>query len=247
MSGDSDYEKTSHTLEMTEEYANMEKWLDAHPEFVHDYFARKAKKSMVDGWLLSHALAHSPSLNLPLDAASSGSNSRNNSGANTPVRKISAQEFDRGDTLDPIISTVDGTPTFLGPSNSTQSLSSKCHRRSRSELKALDEKELMYELVIDICNDLDVTSLCHKILQNVCVLLNADRCSLFLVHGRESEERYLAPKLFDVSADTTLQEVSGNRQAIRIPLGTGIIGHVAQTGEPQNIPDAYEVGNLFIM
>lgn len=218
----------------------MEKWLDAHPEFVHDYFARKAKKSMVDGWLLSHALAHSPSLNLPLDAASSGSNSRNNSGANTPVRKISAQEFDRGDTLDPIISTVDGTPTFLGPSTSTQSLSSKCHRRSRSELKALDEKELMYELVIDICNDLDVTSLCHKILQNVCVLLNADRCSLFLVHGRESEERYLAPKLFDVSADTTLQDVSGNRQAIKIPLGTGIIGHVAQTGEPQNIPDAYE-------
>jgi dual 3',5'-cyclic-AMP and -GMP phosphodiesterase 11 len=62
------------------------------------------------------------------------------------------------------------------------------------------------------------------------------------VHGRESEERYLAPKLFDVSADTTLQEVSENRGiSIKIPLGTGIIGYVAQTGEPQNIPDAYEV------
>ena len=241
MSGDMEFDK-SYSPEGTEEYGNMEKWLDSHPEFVHDYFARKAKKSMVDGWLLSHALAHSPSLQLPTDNNSSSSNSRNNSGTNTPVRKISAQEFDRGDTLDPIISTVDGTPTFLGPSTSTQSLSSKCHRRSRSELKALDEKELMYELVIDICNDLDVTSLCHKILQNVCVLLNADRCSLFLVHGRESEERYLAPKLFDVSADTTLQEVSENRGiSIKIPLGTGIIGYVAQTGEPQNIPDAYEV------
>ncbi|XP_076074511.1 dual 3',5'-cyclic-AMP and -GMP phosphodiesterase 11-like isoform X5 [Mytilus galloprovincialis] len=241
MSGDMEYDKSSHSLEITEEYGNMEIWLDAHPEFVHDYFARKAKKSMVDGWLLSHALAHSPSLQLPGDNNSSGSNSRNNSGTNTPVRKISAQEFDRGDTLDPIISTIDGTPTFLGPSTSCQSLSSKCHRRSRSELKALDEKELMYELVIDICNDLDVTSLCHKILQNVCCLLNADRCSLFLVHGRESEERYLAPKLFDVSADTTLQEVSENRgQSIKVPLGTGIIGNVAQTGEPLNIPDAYK-------
>ncbi|CAG2244557.1 PDE11 [Mytilus edulis] len=177
MSGDMEYDKSSHSLEITEEYGNMEIWLDAHPEFVHDYFARKAKKSMVDGWLLSHALAHSPSLQLPGDNNSSGSNSRNNSGTNTPVRKISAQEFDRGDTLDPIISTIDGTPTFLGPSTSCQSLSSKCHRRSRSELKALDEKELMYELVIDICNDLDVTR---------------------------------------------------------------IIGNVAQTGEPLNIPDAYK-------
>ena len=58
-----------------------------------------------------------------------------------------------------------------------------------SELKALDERELMYELVIDICNDLDVTSLCHKILQNVCLLVDADRCSLFLVQG-EGENRY---------------------------------------------------------
>jgi hypothetical protein len=45
----------SYSPEGTEEYGNMEKWLDSHPEFVHDYFARKAKKSMVDGWLLSHA------------------------------------------------------------------------------------------------------------------------------------------------------------------------------------------------
>ena len=48
----------------------------------------------------------------------------------------------------------------------------------------------MYELVIDICNDLDVTSLCHKILQNVCLLVNADRCSLFLVQG-EDDNRLL--------------------------------------------------------
>ena len=35
----------------------------------------------------------------------------------------------------------------------------------------------------DICNELDVRSLCHKILQNVSILLNADRGSLFLVQG----------------------------------------------------------------
>ncbi|XP_048758598.2 dual 3',5'-cyclic-AMP and -GMP phosphodiesterase 11-like isoform X2 [Ostrea edulis] len=225
-----------------EEYERMEKWLDDHPEFTHDYFARKAKRSMVDGWLLAQALSHSPGLNFkqPETNNSSGSNSRNNSGTNTPVRKISAQEFDRGDTLNPIVSTVDGARTFLGPSTSQTSVTNKLHRRPRTELKTLDEKELMYELVIDICNELDVNSLCHKILQNVCILLNADRCSLFLVHGRGGEERFLEAKLFDVCADTTLEEVGENREAIRIPWGTGIIGHVAQTGDLLNIPDAYK-------
>lgn len=227
--------------ERNEEYESMEKWLDDHPEFTHDYFARKAKRTMVDGWLLAQALSHSPNFKQPETSNSSGSNSRNNSGTNTPVRKISAQEFDRGDTLNPIVSTVDGARTFLGPSTSQTSVSSKLHRRPRTELKTLDEKELMYELVIDICNELDVNSLCHKILQNVCILLNADRCSLFLVHGREGEDRFLEAKLFDVSADTTLEEVCENREAIRIPWGTGIIGHVAQTGELLNIPDAYKV------
>lgn len=246
MSGDvSEHEKP--LPDKLEEYEKMEKWLDEHPEFVHDYFARKAKRSMVDGWLIAHAISHSPGLHVvQSDGNSSGSNSKNNSGTNTPVRKISAQEFDRGEILNPIISTVDGTPTFLGPpssSSSTYNLS-KCFRRSRSELKTLDEKELMYEIVIDICNDLDVTSLCHKILQNVCILLNADRCSLFLVHGAGTEEKRLVSKLFDVSADTTLEEICENREEIRINWGTGIVGYVAKTGETQNIRDVYQVSDV---
>ena len=39
----------------------------------------------------------------------------------------------------------------------------------------LDETELILELVKDICNELDVRSLCHKILQNVGILTDADR------------------------------------------------------------------------
>lgn len=38
--------------------------------------------------------------------------------------------------------------------------------------------------VKDICNELDIRSLCHKILQNVSILLKADRGSLFLVQGK---------------------------------------------------------------
>ena len=35
----------------------------------------------------------------------------------------------------------------------------------RTDLQTLDETELILELVKDISNDLDVRSLCHKILQ----------------------------------------------------------------------------------
>ncbi|XP_070185769.1 dual 3',5'-cyclic-AMP and -GMP phosphodiesterase 11-like [Littorina saxatilis] len=232
--------------ELREEYDRMEKWLDEHPEFVHDYFARKARRSMVDGWLIAHALSHSGlSTGGPGDALSTSSttssNSKPSSGANTPVRKISAQEFEKGGLLRPIVSTVDGTPTFLDPSpSSTPTRPSKPSRRSKSELKALDEKELMYELVIDICNDLDVTSLCYKILQNLSILLNADRCSLFLVQGKGTKEKSLVSKLFDVSCDSTYQEICEREEEIRVPWGTGIIGYVADKGESVNIPDAYQ-------
>lgn len=226
-----------------EEYDKMEKWLDDHPDFVHDYFARKAKRSMVDGWLIAHAIKHTAGLLQSGGNSSAGSknNSRNNSGANTPVRKISAQEFEKGGILNPMISTVEGVPTFLSPSPTAQSPSqAKLHTRTRSELKELDEKELMYELVMDICNDLDVTSLCFKILNNCCTLLNADRCSLFLVQGKGTNEKHLVAKLFDVNGETTLEEVANGREEIRVPWGTGIIGYVAQTGEVVNIPDAYK-------
>ncbi|KAL8587788.1 hypothetical protein ACOMHN_021006 [Nucella lapillus] len=232
--------------ENPEESERIEKWLDDHPEFVHDYFARKGRRSMVDGWLISHALSHSGlstgGVGEALSTSSTtSSNSKPSSGANTPVRKISAQEFEKGGLLPPIVSTVDGTLTFLDPSpSSTPTRPSKTQRKSKSELKALDEKQLMYELVIDICNDLDVTSLCYKILQNLSILLNADRCSLFLVQGKGCKEKWLVSKLFDISCDSTFDDISERDEEIRVPWGTGIIGHVAETGQSLNIPDAYQ-------
>ena len=88
-------------------------------------------------------------------------------------RKISAHEFERGGLLKPIVNTIDGTPTFLsvGSHNETTQNSASHHhnhhhshhhlhqpmanstnagrpqRLSRNELKQLDEKELIFELV----------------------------------------------------------------------------------------------------
>lgn len=35
------------------------------------------------------------------------------------------------------------------------------------------------------------------------------------------------------------------KEEIRIPWGTGIVGYVAESGEPVNIPDAYQVRIFF--
>lgn len=73
---------------------------------------------------------------------------------------------------------------------------------SRIELRHLDEKQLIFELVKDICNELDVRSLCHKILQNVSILLKADRGSLFLVEGRIGASAATTATAASAAADT---------------------------------------------
>jgi cGMP-specific 3',5'-cyclic phosphodiesterase, invertebrate len=72
---------------------------------------------------------------------------------------------------------------------------------SRPHLADLDEGELFMELIRDVANELDIDVLCHKILVNVGLLTCADRGSLFLAKGAETN-RYLVAKLFDVTQDT---------------------------------------------
>ena len=70
--------------------------------------------------------------------------------------------------------------------------------------------------------------------------INTYRCSLFLVRGEPgSEARCLVSNLFDVSSKSTVEEMS-QKTEIRIPWGSGIVGHVAQSGKPVNIEDCYK-------
>ena len=102
-------------------------------------------------------------------------------GSGTPVRKISAHEFERGGLTKPLVTTVDGSPTFLSPPHNSpngdgvDSRGQLIRKRSRNDIQGLNETDLILELVKDICNDLDIKNLCHKILQNVGILTNADR------------------------------------------------------------------------
>ncbi|XP_070278782.1 dual 3',5'-cyclic-AMP and -GMP phosphodiesterase 11A isoform X1 [Myotis yumanensis] len=112
----------------------------------------------------------------------------------------------------------------------------KCH------LKKHNERQFFLELVKDISNDLDLTSLSYKILIFVCLMVDADRCSLFLVERVAAGKKSLVSKLFDVHAGTPLLPCSSteNSNEVQVPWGKGIIGYVGEHGETVNIPDAYQ-------
>lgn len=80
-------------------------------------------------------------------------------------------------------------------------------------------------------------------------LVDADRASLFLVDAKNKE---LYATIFDVGVDENGSSVEPYQhlneteeikihtsKEIRFPLGTGIAGQVAMTGEVLNIKDAY--------
>ncbi|EMP35074.1 Dual 3',5'-cyclic-AMP and -GMP phosphodiesterase 11A [Chelonia mydas] len=114
----------------------------------------------------------------------------------------------------------------------------------KRHLKEHNERQFFLELVKDISNDLDLTSLSYKILIFVCLMVEADRSSLFLVEGAASGKKSLVSKFFDVHAGTPLLPCCSTESSneVQVPWGKGIIGYVAEHGETVNIPDAYQVG-----
>uniref|UniRef100_A0ACB8G046 Uncharacterized protein n=1 Tax=Sphaerodactylus townsendi TaxID=933632 RepID=A0ACB8G046_9SAUR len=112
------------------------------------------------------------------------------------------------------------------------------HKR---RLREHNERQFFLELVKDISNDLDLGALSYKILIFVCLMVDADRGSLFLVDGGGCKKS-LVSKVFDVHAGTPLLPCcnSDDSNEVQVPWGKGILGYVAQHGETVNIPDAYQ-------
>ncbi len=77
-----------------------------------------------------------------------------------------------------------------------------------------------------LSNVMDIDELLFKIMEVVRHQLNADRCTVFLVDPDRNE---LWSKV-----------AHGLKNEIRIPIGKGIAGTVAKTGETLNIKDAYK-------
>lgn len=117
-------------------------------------------------------------------------------------------------------------------------------RKPASELRKLEKQQMFVELLTDILSpEVNTDHLGHKILLNVLLLTKADRSSLFLLEGPEGG-KILVSRLFDISENTSVADaIHTDAEAIKMPLGIGIAGTVAKTGEAINLENAYEVQN----
>lgn len=88
-------------------------------------------------------------------------------------------------------------------------------------------------------------TLMMKIMNFAQRLVNADRASLFLIDSKKQE---VFATLFDVGVPVSNQNgesltdgaLQNTHQEIRFPIGTGIAGYVAATGEVVNVVNAYQ-------
>ncbi|XP_033891800.3 cGMP-specific 3',5'-cyclic phosphodiesterase-like isoform X1 [Acipenser ruthenus] len=222
------------------EKERMEAWLDDHLDFAHSYFVRKATRDMVNAWFAErvHSIpAPKEGTKLLTEPSPIHQTARpENTTPGTPIRKISASEFDR--PLRPIVvKDSEGALTFVYDSEKVQK-PLKPQRLGAGDGQVSNQCTRLLELVKDISTHLDVTALCHKIFLHINELIDADRYSLFLVCEDSSNEKFLISRLFDVAEGSTLEEASNN--CIRLEWNKGIVGHVAATGRPLNIRSAYE-------
>ncbi|XP_062825220.1 dual 3',5'-cyclic-AMP and -GMP phosphodiesterase 11A [Anolis carolinensis] len=116
----------------------------------------------------------------------------------------------------------------------------------KRQLKQHNERQFFLELVKDISNELDLRALSYKILIFVCLMVDADRGSLFLVEAGAAGKKSLVSKVFDVHAGTPLLPccccggAAEDANEAQVPWGKGIIGYVAEHGQTVNLPDAYQ-------
>jgi len=99
--------------------------------------------------------------------------------------------------------------------------------RKRAPIKAIESFRALLKIVQSMQAEKDLDRLLELIISSVSRVLNAERSSLFLYDGKSGE-------LYDKIAE--MCEID----EIRLPVGHGsIAGTVAETLQPENIPDAY--------
>ncbi|MCG3198327.1 MAG: hypothetical protein GHCLOJNM_02825 [bacterium] len=89
----------------------------------------------------------------------------------------------------------------------------------------LERLELLYTLSLDIFGARNIDELLTVVMSRVTKAMKADRSTLFIV---DQERRVIWSK------------VAQGTEPFTVPMGRGISGYVAQTGETLNIPDAYQ-------
>ena len=95
-----------------------------------------------------------------------------------------------------------------------------------SQYQSLEERlKTLLEVAETLTGVLDIDNLIPTIMSRACSLLNASRCSLFIV----DKAKQILVSYFH----------GGLKEALKVPLSKGIVGYTATTGKVVNIEDAY--------
>lgn len=93
--------------------------------------------------------------------------------------------------------------------------------------KRMEVSETLLKVMKSVGSELHIDELLKKIVNSTSEVMNAERATLFLVDHK--------------SGDLWSKVAQGlESMEIRVPIGVGIAGHVALTGETVNIEDAYQ-------
>lgn len=116
---------------------------------------------------------------------------------------------------------------------------------SLPELTQVEESAVCLELLWSVQEEGSSAELtAHKVLQRLAQLLQADRCSMFICRARNGTPE-VASKLLDITPTSKFDDnlVVPDKEVV-FPLDVGIVGWVAHTKKPLNVPDVKKVGDL---
>lgn len=112
---------------------------------------------------------------------------------------------------------------------------------SFKDVSQVQEAAILFDMIQDMHSQPVMEKAMHKVLQRICLLVNADRCSYFIYRARNGIPE-LATCLFDVTPTSKYEANLVNPQSeIVFPTDTGIVGQIVTTKKPANVPDVKQV------
>lgn len=114
---------------------------------------------------------------------------------------------------------------------------------SFKEVAQIQESAIIFDLVKALQNETDMEKAMHTVIQRICLLVNADRCSYFIMRARNGIPE-LATCLFDITPTSKYENNLVSMSAeIVFPTDMGVVGHVSTAKKQINIPDVSKVSN----
>lgn len=112
---------------------------------------------------------------------------------------------------------------------------------SYKDVSLIQEAAIIFDLVVELQSESAMEKSMHKVLQRICMLVNADRCSYFIARARNGIPE-LATCLFDVTPTSSYDSNLVNPfSEIVFPTDIGIVGQIATNKKGVNVPDVKQV------